>query len=189
MSFGRSIRVCLSRWLTFSGRASRGEFWWFAGFAVIGAGVGVVALGAVRGALDGRAASLAVAAVVSGLIVLGVAAVSAAVRRLHDRNVGGWWVAVVIALGVLDLAINTGGTAGGFGLVVRLAAAAGALALIVQAALKGRRGANAYGSDPLARARDRTGERQPAWPGAEERVASGPAIGGAQSAARSWPRK
>ncbi len=43
MTFGGAIRTCLRKFATFSGRASRSEFWWFVLFLLlVGAGISVV---------------------------------------------------------------------------------------------------------------------------------------------------
>ena len=146
MSFGRSIGICLRRWATVTGRAPRSEYWPFAAFVAALAVPAYLALGAAAGRAVALAALIGLAA-----LFLGVAALAATVRRLHDRDVSGWWVVLVVALGFLDLAINTGGTAGGFGLVIKLAGAIGAVALAAQTLMRGSAGANAFGPDPLAR--------------------------------------
>jgi uncharacterized membrane protein YhaH (DUF805 family) len=50
MSFGQAIRTCFRKYATFSGRASRPEYWWFFLFLILGS-VGAAAL---DGALFGR---------------------------------------------------------------------------------------------------------------------------------------
>lgn len=35
MTFGQSIKTCFSKYATFSGRATRSEFWWFYLFSVL----------------------------------------------------------------------------------------------------------------------------------------------------------
>lgn len=35
MTFGQSIKTCFSKYVTFSGRATRSEYWWFALFCFI----------------------------------------------------------------------------------------------------------------------------------------------------------
>ena len=43
MEFGQSIKTCFSKYATFSGRASRSEFWWFYLFYVlIGYAIGII---------------------------------------------------------------------------------------------------------------------------------------------------
>ena len=41
MSFGQAVSTCLSKYVDFTGRARRSEFWWFVLFQVL---VGIVAL-------------------------------------------------------------------------------------------------------------------------------------------------
>ncbi|NRB01444.1 MAG: DUF805 domain-containing protein, partial [Rhodobacteraceae bacterium] len=36
MTFQKSIRTCFSKYVTFSGRASRSEYWWFMLFLLLG---------------------------------------------------------------------------------------------------------------------------------------------------------
>lgn len=122
MSFGESIKSCFSKYLTFSGRASRSEFWWWVLFLII--------VSAVTGIIDqvtglhlpiddpswtvngseinpydyykpGWLQSLA-------SLVLFLPTISVEVRRLHDRNVSGWmwWLNLLncmCGLGILIL--------------------------------------------------------------------------------------
>ena len=76
MNFGQAISTCLSRYATFSGRASRPEFWWFFLFQLL-ASVAASMLGDTVAAL----ASLA----------LLLPALAVGVRRLHDIGKSGWW--------------------------------------------------------------------------------------------------
>lgn len=76
MNFGQAISTCLSRYATFSGRASRPEFWWFFLFQIL-ASVAASMLGDTVAAL----ASLA----------LLLPALAVGVRRLHDIGKSGWW--------------------------------------------------------------------------------------------------
>ena len=76
MNFGQAISTCLSKYATFSGRASRSEFWWFSLFQIL---------------------VLAAAATVSdtlyGLAALGLLLpiIAVSTRRLHDIGRTGWW--------------------------------------------------------------------------------------------------
>ncbi len=76
MNFGQAISTCLSKYATFSGRASRSEFWWFSLFQCLV----LVAAAVISDKLYGLAAL--------GLL-LPVLAVGA--RRLHDIGNSGWW--------------------------------------------------------------------------------------------------
>ena len=89
MNFGRAISTCLSRYATFSGRASRPEFWWFFLFQIL-ASVAASMLGDT------------VAALVSLALLLPALAVG--VRRLHDIGKSGWWQLLVLTgIGLLVL--------------------------------------------------------------------------------------
>ncbi len=89
MNFGQAISTCLSRYATFSGRASRPEFWWFFLFQIL-ASVAASMLGDT------------VAALVSLALLLPALAVG--VRRLHDIGKSGWWQLLVLTgIGLLVL--------------------------------------------------------------------------------------
>jgi uncharacterized membrane protein YhaH (DUF805 family) len=76
MNFGQAISTCFSRYATFSGRASRPEFWWFFLFQVL------VSL-----------AAQMLGGVIAGVIGLALLLPGLAVgtRRLHDVGRSGWW--------------------------------------------------------------------------------------------------
>ena len=82
VSFGDAISRGFSNYVTFSGRATRAENWWWVLFTIIG----VVALSIVD-IIAGTPASL------SGIFRLVTLIPSFAVgaRRLHDINRSGWW--------------------------------------------------------------------------------------------------
>lgn len=107
MNFGDSIRVCLSKYATFQGRASRSELWFFYLFYVI--------VLMVAGIIDGI---IGTDVVLYSLATFGLMLpiISATVRRLHDVNRSGWWywIALVPLVGgiVLLIWLCTRGTAG-----------------------------------------------------------------------------
>jgi len=76
MTFQDSIKVCFNKYVDFSGRASRSEYWWFALFVFLGS----VVLSMFSFWLQ-------------MLFLLGtlLPQLAAASRRLHDTNRSGWW--------------------------------------------------------------------------------------------------
>lgn len=135
MTFGQSIKTCFSKYVTFSGRAARSEFWWFALFVFAGQivlswidialwGTTEVAPGSIAGSTD-----TPILSVLFGLATL-LPMISVAVRRLHDRNKSGWWYWLMLIPLV------------------------GFIILIVWFATEGTRGANRFGADPLGHSGD-----------------------------------
>ena len=89
MNFGQAIFVCLSKYATFAGRASRPEFWWFFLFQI----------------LISLAASM-LGDVIAGLVGLGLLlpALAVGTRRLHDIGKSGWWQLIMLTvIGLLVL--------------------------------------------------------------------------------------
>jgi uncharacterized membrane protein YhaH (DUF805 family) len=76
MEFTEAIKTCFSKYATFSGRASRSEYWWWTLFVIL------ATLGAAM-----------VSDLLSGLVSLGTLLpyLAVAARRLHDIGKSGWW--------------------------------------------------------------------------------------------------
>lgn len=121
MTFGEAIRACLSQYVTFSGRARRSEFWYFALFTFLTGS----ALSLVDSATFGTGPEDA--QVFSSLFSLAIflPTLSVAVRRLHDLDRSGWWW----WLWLLPII--------------------GWIILLIWNASKGTDGANQYGADPF----------------------------------------
>jgi uncharacterized membrane protein YhaH (DUF805 family) len=84
MGFGEAISTCLSKYATFSGRARRSEYWFFALFeALVNIAAGVVD-GVVNSSLIGALAAIA----------LFLPSLAVSVRRLHDIDRSGWWLLI-----------------------------------------------------------------------------------------------
>lgn len=82
MSFPQAIKTCLSKYATFSGRAGRGEYWWFFLFYVLAYVVAIV--------IDSAAGTPFIFTAVT-ILALILPTLAAAVRRLHDTDRSGWW--------------------------------------------------------------------------------------------------
>jgi len=101
MSFGESIRTCFSNYATFTGRASRAEFWWFYLFVAIVNLVLVLpyyglAIGASLVTDSSAGSAMLIASSVWLLlwmvvsIALFIPFLAAGCRRLHDSGKSGW---------------------------------------------------------------------------------------------------
>lgn len=136
MGFSDAVRTCLKlKYATFSGRASRSEFWWFNLFITL---IGIVLGGISILGIDfqtGQVTSLAyVLFAILGIFYLAILIpmLAVTIRRLHDRNMSGWWY-----LGFL-----VGGMIPFVGIAV-------SIAMLVIFCLKGTDGDNNFGADPL----------------------------------------
>lgn len=107
MGFTESVKTVFSKFATFSGRASRSEFWWFylfnslawLVFSVIGSIFGsIFGGGDAGGVLAGSGIGLVLSLIYS--LVAIVPTISVLVRRLHDTGRSGWhywWCLIPIA--------------------------------------------------------------------------------------------
>jgi uncharacterized membrane protein YhaH (DUF805 family) len=153
MDFRTSVRTCFEKYVSFEGRASRAEFWWFALFLLI-AGIVLTAIDRMifggwafypdmmQYRMDGhgmwhggmwRYGAWGYGVWMPGprplTFLFGLATLSprlaVAVRRLHDVDRTGWW----LLIGVIPVI--------------------GALVLLYWFIQPGRRSSNSYGVDPL----------------------------------------
>jgi uncharacterized membrane protein YhaH (DUF805 family) len=119
MSFFQAISVCFSKYVEFSGRARRAEYWYWVLFAVIAS----IILGTLDSVLfpklrwEPLSTIFGVATFLPGLAV--------GVRRLHDIDRSGWWMLIVLIPLI------------------------GWIILIVWAIRQGGSGPNRFGFDPL----------------------------------------
>ncbi|WP_371169447.1 DUF805 domain-containing protein [Aliiroseovarius sp. 2305UL8-7] len=120
MSFMESIRTCLSKYVDFTGRAARSEFWFFALFTTLGS----IVLGIVDTVIFGAGNDFSPLSSIFSLAVL-LPSLAVAARRLHDIDRTAWWLLLVLVPIV------------------------GWLVLLYFHVLKGTDGPNRFGNDPL----------------------------------------
>ena len=141
----------LKRYAEFSGRSRRKEFW---SFFVLNLVVTAVLLGPIYASMLGNMAAMqagtidpaAADALTPGLIPMGLGAlgglwglgtlipnIALTVRRLHDRDMSGWWYLGFIVLALIPL--------------INFIAIIGYLVLMC---LEGTKGPNRFGDDPKA---------------------------------------
>ena len=141
MEFKEAVNTCLAKkYCSFKGRASRSEFWWFCLFTLL-IQIAVAIVGKIMPALA------SIISAVLGLWLL-LPTVGVSTRRLHDRNLSGWWQALPLAAALPAIA---GAVLEANWLLMLAGSAAGlaSLALLILYALKGTAGPNRFGPDPL----------------------------------------
>ncbi len=112
MTFTDSIKTCFSKYATFSGRASRPEYWWFVVFFIVAdlllATLDSVLFGTVVTTSNSFEASTNTP-ILSGLFGLAMflPTISVTVRRLHDGGRSGWWywIALIPLVGFIVLIV------------------------------------------------------------------------------------
>ena len=141
MEFKEAVNTCLTKkYCCFKGRASRFEFWWFCLFTFI-LNLVVALLGSLLPALG------SIVSAVQALWLL-LPTVGVTTRRLHDRNLSGWWQVLPLAAALPAIA---GAVLEANWLLMLAGCAAGlaSLVLLIVYALKGTAGPNRFGPDPL----------------------------------------
>lgn len=123
-SFSQANKLALARALSVAGRSSRSEYWWcslsyFLVVMAINIVIGIfLAISDTLGFIVGIVGNLALLACFVVMLLLFV-------RRLHDRDMSGWWV----LLGLIPLI--------------------GGIALFVFSVLPGKPGPNRFGINPV----------------------------------------
>ena len=103
LSFSQAIAICMGKYATFSGRASRSEYWWFFLFVTLISWVSTIYARAASSFDDPFAEYYTV--VVSWVFF--VPSIASATRRLHDIGKSGWWqlLWVIPVIGWIPLVI------------------------------------------------------------------------------------
>jgi len=131
MNFPTAIKTCYGKYATFSGRASRSEYWFFLLFLY----VAIFALAIVSAVFSGPdigtesspggSAAIGLVGVLAMIMLLGsfLPLLAVSVRRIHDTGASGWWV-LLWTIGLVSL---------------------------IWACIPGQPGNNRFGPDPLAK--------------------------------------
>ncbi|MBB1249167.1 MULTISPECIES: DUF805 domain-containing protein [unclassified Rhizobium] len=118
MTFQDAVKsVLTTNYANFSGRARRSEYWWYVLFVFIAS--------LVLGLIDEMVIGMGLLGGVFALATL-IPGIAVGVRRLHDRDMSGWW----LLIGFVPLV--------------------GWLILIYLFATPGASGENRFGPEPLA---------------------------------------
>jgi len=126
---------------SFRGRINRAKFW-IANLTYISMTIAIVGLG-----IFFRFETIFVIFAVAVIIAMIVSSIAVSLKRLHDRDMSGWWLLVFF---LLPAVLDGIGRALGIPVVFSLASVAISLwALVVLGFLSGTPGANQYGPDPL----------------------------------------
>lgn len=93
MDFMTAVRTCFSKYVGFSGRGRRSEFWYFVLFTFL---VGIVT--SILDAVLGTGYDDTTGGLVNtlGSLVLFLPSLAVGVRRLHDTGRSGWWILIGI---------------------------------------------------------------------------------------------
>ena len=142
----------LKKYVDFTGRAPRAEYWWFYLAMIVAYLVALTIDSLVGVELLGP---YGVVTCVLGLALI-LPSLAVTFRRLHDTNRSGWWILIVVVpyfvMGiVMGMSMASGDMTGmaSAGLI-GLVALAGAIAMLVFMVLPGTNGDNRFGPDPYA---------------------------------------
>ncbi len=126
MDFGTAIRLYFSNYFNFQDRARRAEYWWPVLMQTVVTFVFQVVIFTFLGSGSTNSVLLTILGVLYWLFSVAciIPSLSVAVRRLHDKDMSGWW----ILIGIIPLI--------------------GTLFLLFQFVTEGTPGPNKYGPNP-----------------------------------------
>ena len=147
MTFIDSVKTCFKKILDIQGRASRSEYWWFVLFVALVPTIVMFFLFFVVVLLGGGNLAESNSFVILILLIsfgpAVVALTTVSVRRLHDLNKSGWYIAIYYAL---DLIAITPGISPTLSNVLLWISIGFFFYLIVIFMFKGSNNKNKYGS-------------------------------------------
>lgn len=155
MGFGEAVSTGFKKYVTFSGRARRSEYWWWWLFSFI---MGLFSFIPVIGKII--------------TVVMFLPSLTMSVRRLHDIGRTGWWMAAPMGFSVLGgvfifsgavTGLGGHGSSGGFiailGIICLICAIVSSVLVLVWAFIDSKPEANQYGPSPKYEV---AGEAEPA---------------------------
>ena len=92
MTFVDSVKICLSKYADFSGRAPRSEFWWF----YLSIFLGSIVISFIAGMIGALIQSPFFSIIILVIYILATTLplIAANVRRNHDSDKSGWFLLV-----------------------------------------------------------------------------------------------
>ena len=101
MNFLQSVSACFNKYLTFNGRATRSEFWWFYLFSTLMSWT-VSTVGELTLGMGLELGSTIVSTILQIAFLLPWLAVAS--RRMHDIDRSGWWILIMFTgIGIILL--------------------------------------------------------------------------------------
>ncbi|KNG94389.1 DUF805 domain-containing protein [Pseudaestuariivita atlantica] len=116
MTFTQSVKTCFRKYFTFSGRASRSEYWWFFLFLVLGSIVASILDSMIFGAVEVDTGPGSVGVESNGplgslfSLATFIPALAAGWRRMHDTGKSGLYLLypLIVMIGIAVFAMFTG---------------------------------------------------------------------------------
>lgn len=147
--FQEAISICFNKYVTFSGRASRSEYWYFFLFCIlIGLATSLIDI-----AMFGYSNNLSPVNTLATLALF-LPSLSVLVRRLHDTDRSGWWVGsfwiglicFVVMIGMIATSNPYADSAiGGFSAVFVIFVLVYSIIMLVFICKRGNVGSNRFG--------------------------------------------
>ena len=97
MNLQQAIRTGFTKYVTFHGRATRTEFWYWQVFSILTfwALAGTVMLTDPRRGRTGAVVIIVIIALILLNLALVLPGIAVGARRLHDSNMSGWWQLII----------------------------------------------------------------------------------------------
>ena len=136
----------LRKYADFTGRARRKEYWMYVLLII-----GVMIVATVIERVLGLSNMVGPYGPLTALILLGtfIPSLAVGVRRLHDTNRPGWWIAVAYAPAILSLLLPAMGIVSvSLIMILSVLSLVALIGLLVLMVLEGNKGPNQYGPDP-----------------------------------------